>query len=51
MNYDNAFILISHDIPFINSVINIVYHMEDGELNRFVGDYDNTVNEWYIMRY
>ena len=26
-NYDNAFILISHDIPFLNSVINLVYHM------------------------
>ena len=37
--YDNAFILISHDIPFLNSVINLVYHMENGELNRYVGDY------------
>ena len=25
--YENAFILISHDIPFLNSVINIIYHM------------------------
>jgi len=41
LDYENAFILISHDIPFINSVINIVYHMGNGELNRFVGDYDN----------
>ena len=49
MNYDNAFILISHDIPFINSVINIVYHMEDGELNRFVGDYDK-FEEIYAVR-
>lgn len=40
-NYDNAFILISHDIPFINSVINLIYHMENQELNRYVGDYDN----------
>lgn len=39
--YENAFILISHDIPFLNSVINIVYHMEDKELTRYVGDYDN----------
>ncbi len=39
-DYENAFILISHDIPFLNSVINIVYHMENGELNRYVGDYD-----------
>ena len=25
--YENAFILISHDIPFLNSVINIIYHI------------------------
>ncbi|MCH1624260.1 ABC-F family ATP-binding cassette domain-containing protein [Ferdinandcohnia quinoae] len=39
--YENAFVLISHDIPFLNSVINLIYHMENQELNRYVGDYDN----------
>lgn len=38
--YENAFILISHDIPFLNSVINIIYHMENCRLDRYVGDYD-----------
>ncbi len=38
-NYENAFILISHDIPFLNSVINLIYHMENQEFNRYVGDY------------
>ncbi|MBU5312974.1 ATP-binding cassette domain-containing protein [Tissierella carlieri] len=41
--YENAFILISHDIPFLNSVINLIYHMEDKELTRYVGDYDNFI--------
>lgn len=41
LDYENAFILISHDIPFLNSVINLIYHMENQELNRYVGDYDN----------
>ena len=41
LQYENAFILISHDIPFLNSVINIIYHVEDQEINRYVGDYDN----------
>lgn len=40
-NYENAFILISHDIPFLNSVINLIYHIENGKLTRYVGDYDN----------
>ena len=37
--YENAFILISHDIPFLNEVINIIYHMENQHLDRYVGDY------------
>lgn len=40
-DYENAFILISHDIPFLNSVINLIYHMENQELNRYVGDYNH----------
>ncbi|HLU22990.1 ABC-F family ATP-binding cassette domain-containing protein [Lederbergia graminis] len=39
--YENAFILISHDIPFLNSVINLIYHMENQELHRYAGDYEN----------
>lgn len=40
LDYENAFILISHDIPFLNSVVNIIYHMENQSLDRYVGDYD-----------
>lgn len=47
--YENAFILISHDIPFLNSVINLIYHMENQELNRYVGDYDK-FQEVYEMK-
>ena len=39
--YNNAFLLISHDIPFLNSVINLIYHVEDKELSRYVGDYND----------
>ena len=47
--YENAFILISHDIPFLNSVVNLIYHMENQELNRYVGDYDKFM-EVYAMK-
>lgn len=40
IDYENAFILISHDIPFLNSVINLIYHVENAELTRYVGNYD-----------
>ena len=48
-DYENAFILISHDIPFLNSVINIIYHMENQKLDRYVGDYDK-FREVYEMK-
>lgn len=47
--YENAFILISHDIPFLNSVINLIYHMDNLKLTRYVGDYDK-FREVYAMK-
>ncbi|MCI6921552.1 MAG: ATP-binding cassette domain-containing protein [Lachnospiraceae bacterium] len=47
--YENAFILISHDIPFLNSVINLIYHMDNQKLNRYPGDYDK-FQEVYAMK-
>lgn len=47
--YENAFILISHDIPFLNEVINIIYHMENQHLDRYVGDY-NKFQEVYEVK-
>jgi len=38
--YENAFVLISHDIPFLNDVVNLIYHMENRKLTRYVGNYD-----------
>ncbi len=40
-NYENAFILVSHDIPFLNSVVNVIYHVDNAILTRYKGDYDN----------
>ncbi|MCR4956126.1 MAG: ATP-binding cassette domain-containing protein [Lachnospiraceae bacterium] len=48
-DYENAFILISHDIPFLNSVVNLIYHMDNKQLNRYVGDY-NKFREVYEMK-
>lgn len=39
-NYKNAFILISHDNSFLNSVVNVVYHLEHKILTRYQGNYD-----------
>lgn len=39
--YENAFLLISHDISFLNSVVNLIYHVEDKEVTRYVGNYND----------
>lgn len=38
--YENAFVLISHDIPFLNDVVNLIYHMENQQLTRYASTYD-----------
>lgn len=38
--YENAFILVSHDTSFLNEVINVVYHVENCILTRYTGNYD-----------
>ncbi len=50
IDYDNAFILISHDLEFLNSVINIIYHLDNQELSRYVGDYQNFRNVYEMKK-
>ncbi|MBQ9119151.1 MAG: ABC-F family ATP-binding cassette domain-containing protein [Lachnospiraceae bacterium] len=48
--YENAFIVISHDIPFLNSVVNLIYHVENAELTRYVGDYDKFMEVYEVKK-
>ncbi|MDR0298706.1 MAG: ATP-binding cassette domain-containing protein [Streptococcaceae bacterium] len=38
-NYENAFILISHDVPFMDSVVNVIYHVHGLGLTRYSMSY------------
>lgn len=38
--YENAFILISHEVEFLNEVVNLIYHIDNATLTRYVGDYN-----------
>ncbi|WP_117170925.1 ABC-F family ATP-binding cassette domain-containing protein [Paraliobacillus sediminis] len=49
LNYDHAFILISHDLPFLNSVVTLIYHMENQQVTRYPGGYDEFLRV-YDMR-
>lgn len=50
MNYENAFILVSHDMPFLNRVVNVIYHMEDGVLTRYTGNYDKFMEMYELKK-
>jgi len=48
--YESAFVLISHDIPFLNDVVNLIYHMENRKLNRYVGNYDHFQEVYAVQK-
>ena len=41
INYENAFILVSHDVPFLNKTVNVIYHVDAPNIDRYPGTYDN----------
>jgi len=50
INYENAFLLISHDNEFVNDVINVVYHLEHKNLTRYVGNYVHFLKLYEIKK-
>ncbi len=48
--YENAFILVSHDVPFMNEVVNVIYHVENGNLTRYSGSYDQFMELYEIRK-
>ena len=50
LEYENAFVLISHDIPFLNEVVNLIYHMENRKLTRYVGNYDHFQEVYAVQK-
>ncbi|MBP2651310.1 MAG: putative transporter, ATPase component [Firmicutes bacterium] len=50
MNYENSFILISHDNDFLNSVVNVIYHLEHKTLLRYPGNYDHFLKLYAIKK-
>jgi len=49
-NYENAFILVSHDVPFLNAVTNVIYHVENTHITRYTGDYEKFQEMYAIKR-
>lgn len=49
-NYENAFILVSHDIPFLSDVTNVIYHIEKATLTRYTGSYGQFLEMYELKK-
>ena len=49
-DYENAFILVSHDMPFLTKVTNVIYHLENTVLTRYKGTYDDFLRMYDIKK-
>ena len=50
LDYENSFILVSHDMEFLNSVVNVIYHVDDGTLTRYSGDYEKFMQMYEVKK-
>lgn len=48
--YENSFILVSHDIPFLNEVVNVIYHVENAVLTRYTGNYEQFQQAYAVRK-
>lgn len=46
--YENSFILVSHDMPFLNEVVNIIYHVENASVTRYKGNYEQFMQMYEV---
>jgi ATPase components of ABC transporters with duplicated ATPase domains len=44
-DYPHAFIVVSHDTAFLNNISGFVYHLENHELVRYVGNYQSFLKQ------
>ncbi|WP_339022749.1 ABC-F family ATP-binding cassette domain-containing protein [Spiroplasma endosymbiont of Crioceris asparagi] len=49
-SFEKPFILISHDVDFINKTCKIIYAVENFKLERYVGDYNKYLEESALKR-
>lgn len=49
-NYENSFILVSHDAEFMEQVVNVIYHVKDGILTRYSGTYQQFLKMYDLRK-
>lgn len=49
-SYPNAFLLISHDVEFMNDVVGLIYHIEHQSMTRYVGNYNQFLAAYELRK-
>ena len=48
--YEKAYVIISHDEVFLNSITNVIFHLEGGKVKRYVGNYEKFVQSYQVQK-
>lgn len=48
--YEKAYVIISHDELFLNSITNVIFHLEGGKVKRYVGNYEKFVQSYQVQK-
>lgn len=48
--YEKAYVIISHDEVFLNSITNVIYHLEERKVKRYAGNYEKFVQSYQLQR-
>ena len=48
--YEKAYVIISHDELFLNSITNVIYHLEGGKVKRYVGNYEKFMQSYQVQK-
>ncbi|MDF2672006.1 MAG: heme transporter ATP-binding protein [Clostridiales bacterium] len=46
--YENSFILVTHDMEFLNEVVNVIYHVENATITRYKENYEQFMQMYEI---
>ena len=49
-NFENAFLLVSHDEEFMNDCVNVIYHIDNGNFTRYTGNYKQFLQAYEVKK-
>ncbi|WP_410984409.1 ABC-F family ATP-binding cassette domain-containing protein [Bacillus cereus] len=48
--YEHAYIVVSHEESFLNSITNVIYHLEGKTIKRYAGSYESFLESYQLQK-